>query len=315
MNLRQQLIKAICHREMDVISDFLDEDVLHFGCYKRDIIERIRGFLFNLQENKTNDIMVARVWKCRNVLTNEALCCTSKHLNPVRFEIGKNFFIWDIKPNKNGLFSMDICKSYNEKEVFFASEIFIPEDIVAGFQPDENYLQMKSELQKVLKPFNQGEIIFWFPEDLAAWVDNHQDFLDSIQDYSKFDFFGEFAFYFDQLEELDFAMHKIDDLMQANAEFESIKPDDKCGFNRFLSKWCWFTNYIFLQSFNYENIDKGYFTFRDFFPNLRFYVRGQEEYFKFLEYLNHAKFSYEDCDEILNYNDEKDSNDLDSIPF
>ncbi|MBK8516546.1 MAG: hypothetical protein IPL55_09780 [Saprospiraceae bacterium] len=174
---------------------------------------------------------------------------------------------------------------------------------------------MKSELQNILKSFNQGEIIFWFPEDLAAWVDNHQNFLDSIQDYSKFDLFGEFAFYFDQLEELNFAMHKIDDLIQANAEFESIKPDDKCGINRFLSKWCWFTNYITHQSFNYENIDKGYFTFSDFFPNLRFYVRGQEEYFKFLEYLYHAKFAYEDCDEILHDNDEKDTNDLDSIPF
>ncbi|MFZ1562560.1 MAG: hypothetical protein WAT37_21645, partial [Saprospiraceae bacterium] len=118
------------------------------------------------------------------------------------------------------------------------------------------------------------------------------------------------------LEELDCAMHSTSFFKEVNTIFSAIQSEDACGFKRFFTHYGQITNYINQHSFNFGNIDKGYFTFRYFFPNLRFYYNGQEEYFTFLANIEYArKFSGEECDEILNDNDEKDSNDLNSIPF
>lgn len=310
---RQILINAICNKEIATITDFLDGDSLHFGCQKSVFLKRLKLY-FKYFPGNTEDVpLTAKLILCNFEYQQS---CIMYHQYPVMFQSTYAFFVWDIAPTKAGKFKVDPCNSCQEGVDRYKYDLIIPEDLLFSFHPSQAYLSMKEEMEDVLKIFFDKPIIFWFPEDLSDWVDKHQDFLDRIQNFSHYDYFSEPSFYCAHLEELDQAMHSTSYLKEANAIFTSIKPEDRCGFKRFFSKYLGFTNYIFYTSFDYTHVDKGYFTFRDFFPNLRFYYKGQEEYFTFLANIKYAfKFSGEECDDITIDRYETDITDCDESPF
>jgi hypothetical protein len=310
---RKILIRAICNKDIETIIDFLDGDLLHFGCNKSVFLERLKLFFKYFPGSSEVKKLRAKLITCNFEYQHS---CILHHQYPVRFQSARAFFVWDIAPTTSGKYRIDPCTSFQEGENIYRYDVTIPDDLLVLFHPNDAYVSLKEEMQEVLKRFFEEQIMFWFPEDLSDWVDMHQDFLERIQNFSQYDYFSEPSFYCAQLEELDCAMHSTSFFKEVNTIFSAIQSEDACGFKRFFTHYGQITNYINQHSFNFGNIDKGYFTFRYFFPNLRFYYNGQEEYFTFLANIEYArKFSGEECDEILNDNDEKDSNDLNSIPF
>ena len=84
----------------------------------------------------------------------------------------------------------------------------------------------------------------------------------------------------------------------ANQEFDQCNIDDEWEIYE------WVENYR-LQDYtgtsscelNLDHVNEGYFTFKDFLPNLRFAVYGHSEFLKFLQ---NKDFAYDVTEEIRN---------------
>jgi len=299
-NPRQSLIQAIASLDINAVEKYMDDDVAHFQGEKRIAIGHLADFFkWFLEENESSIIQVKEI-KCNSCIHEDGT--EVFHMNVVSFCSYSGGFAFDIEPTKNGLFKLDYCCFFDLTEDqsnrgFSRFSMSIPYDQMISFKPDSIYLRLLEEKENMLMEIDNGQIVFWFLDDFCAWLEKYNWAKANMNEngigMSAFDKLRHILFRMDFLYE---ALKNEDQLKLANEEFDKLNHSDVWEIYE------WEENYR-LQDYactsscelNLDHVNEGYFTFKDFLPNLRFAVYGHTE---FLKYLKNKDFAYDVTEEI-----------------
>jgi len=300
-NPSQTLIQAIAALDIDAVEKFMDDEALHFQA-KKDIAVKYLKEYFEWVATEKED----NQFKIRNASCTE--CCLEdghkiEHKNVVIYMLPNGYMPIDLKPTQSGKFQMDYChsseiKSSEPEECKSRFVFWIPLDLLENFKPDEMYLKLVNEKENILAEIDNGEIVFWFLEDIKAWTKkNHW----AITEFDKI-----LSMDYDALSQLKHILFRMGFLyngliseqkfLNANQEFDQCNIDDVWEVNEWIENYR-FQDFTCTSSFelNLDHVNEGYFTFKDFLPNLRFAVYGHSEFLKFLQ---NKDFAYEVTEEI-----------------
>lgn len=300
-NPHQALIQAISNLDIDAVEKYMDDDVTHFQAKKDISVKYLKEYFeWVATEKEDNQFMI------RNASCTE--CCHEdghkiEHKNVVHYMLPTGYMPIDLKPTQSGKFQIDYCysseiKSIEPVEGKSRFGFWIPLDLLENFKPDELYLKLVNEKENILSEIDNGEIVFWFLEDIKAWTKKNQW---AINEFDKI-----LSMEYDALSQLKHILFRMGFLYNgliseqkfliANQEFDQCNIDDEWEIYE------WVENYR-LQDFtctsscelNLDHVNEGYFTFKDFLPNLRFAVYGHTE---FLKYLQNKDFAFDVTEEI-----------------
>lgn len=298
---RQKLIQAISNLDIDTVVKFMDDEAFHFQA-KKDIAVKYLKEYFEWVATEKGD----HQFKIRNASCTE--CCYEdghkiEHKNVFNFIVPKGYMSLDLKPTPGGKFQLDYCQS---SEIISSEPeqrpsrfgFWIPFDLLENFKPDALYLKLVHEKEKILAEIDNGEIVFWFLEDFKAWMKKYH--------WAITEFGNTLSMDYDALCQLKHILFRMGFLyhgliseqkfLQANQEF------DQCNMDDVWEVYEWMENYR-PQDFtctsscelNLDHVHKGYFTFKDYLPNLRFAVYGHSAFLKFLQ---NKDFAYDFTEEI-----------------
>ncbi len=299
-NPRQTLIQAIASFDIDAVEKFMDDEVAHFQGEKSVVIRHLGDFFkWVSKENRVNNIQ-ARETKCKFCLREDGTEVFHKHV--VLFYSSTLGFAFDIEPTKDGLFKLDYCMPSDLTEEqrssdFDLCEMRIPYDQMISFKPDSIYLKLLEEKEKMLMEIDNGQIVFWFFDDFCAWLEKYNWAKTTMNENGL----GMFAF--DKLIHILFRMDFLyealkneDQLKLANEKFDKLNHSDVWEIYDWIENYR-MQDYTFTSSceLNLDTVNEGYFTFKDFLPNLRFAVYGHSAFLKFLQ---NNDFAYDVTEEI-----------------
>jgi hypothetical protein len=288
-NIQLGFINAICNIDFSKIRNFLDDDVLHCGATKDMFMDELIVMLAGLCEMHDGEMFYHNKWECKYGIDSNCKC-DKKHDDPVRFQIGSGCFIWNLKETTNGKFTIERCDSVSEDEFLVPFGISIPEDLLANFEPDDDYLLYEQEVKRTLFPLEKGDILFWTLDDLEAWLINNQQVIKLSNEYKSYSVFWNAWEFFENCLSLSLGMNNEDLFRKANNEFSKLNK------NNAFANWLFVREYIryditklSLTTLALNNLNEGYFTFSYFHKNLRFSCQGQEQFFTFLKNFDLAK--------------------------
>lgn len=144
---------------------------------------------------------------------------------------------------------------------------------------------------------DNGQIVFWFFDDFCAWLEKYNWAKTTMNENGL----GMFAF--DKLIHILFRMDFLyealkneDQLKLANEKFDKLNHSDVWEIYDWIENYR-MQDYTFTSSceLNLDTVNEGYFTFKDFLPNLRFAVYGHSAFLKFLQ---NNDFAYDVTEEI-----------------
>ena len=296
-NHRQSLIQAIADLDIEAVEKFMDDDVAHFQGEKSIVIGHLADFFNWMSDEKGESTIEDREIKCSLCYHDDGTKVTHKHV--VSFCFSNGGFAFDIEPTKNGLFKLDICEipEYQSNKDFSNFTMRIYSDQVISFKPDSRYFRLLEEKEKMLADIDNEQIVFWFLDDFCAWLKKYNWPRTNIKENG----FGMFAFnkLFQILSIMDSlypALNNEDKLKLANEKLDKLNHSDVWKIYEWIEKYR-FEEYSFSSScdLNLNHVNEGYFTLKDFLPNLRFSVNGHSEFFKFIK---NCEFAYGVTEEI-----------------
>jgi len=301
VNPHQSLIQAICNRDIATIEKFMDNEALHFQTEK-DVAVKYLGEFFE---------MIASFYGEQSITSSKTSCTTctdfygniiAHHDHVVKFRISNSVFALDITPTCEDQFKLDYCEYFyesdEEKDLNLGRVgIHIPYDLMNGFKPDSIYLKLKAEKEKMLAEIDNGSIVFWFVEDLTAWLIKNE--------WAKIGMFnqGPVMHAFSKMIDILYMMEYLNDGLIAENEckianglFDKLNHGDLWEIYEWLEKHRRL-DYVSISpsELNLEYVHEGYLTFKDFLPNLRFSVYGHTE---FLKCIHNMDLAYKVTEEI-----------------
>jgi hypothetical protein len=297
-NPRQSLIQAIASFDIDAVEKFMDKDTLHFQGEKNVALTYLKDFFVWMANEKGEtpiEVLDSSCDTCYDEDDKEVI-----HDHVLLFRLANGAFAFDLEPTKNGLYKLDYCESYDNGEtknelLYSHFMIKIPYDLLPNFKPDALYLRLLTEKEKMLAEIDNGHVVFWFIEDLAKWLKRH------AWPIRKFDNFGYGSFAFTtligivrRLGYLHDSLIAENECMKANDEYDKLNHDDIWEVYEWYKKY---KNQEFASTYpdllNLDHLNEGYFTFKEFLPNLRFSVYGHTELLKFIQNLDKAYYKTE----------------------
>jgi hypothetical protein len=299
-NPRQALIKAISDLDIDAVEKFMDDEVAHFQGEKSVVIKHLGDFFKWVSESIDHDILGVKEIICESCLHEDGTEVFHKHV--VSFCSSSGGFAFDIEPTKNGLFKLDYCNFFDLTEDqtnsdFRRFSMRIPYDQLISFKPDSIYLRLLEEKENMLMEVDNGQIVFWFLDDFSGWFEKYKWAKTTMNEN------GHGMFAFDNLIHILFRMDFLyealkneDQLKLASEKFDKLNHSDVWEIYEWIENYR-MEDYTCTSSceLNLDYVNEGYFTFRDFLPNLRFAVFGHSEFLKFLQ---NKDFAYGVTEEI-----------------
>lgn len=295
---RRALIHAISNLNIETVEKFMDKKALHFQSKKNVAVTYLKEFFVWMAKEKgetTIEVVNTKCDTCYDEDDNEVI-----HDHVVLFQLANGAFAFDIEPTKNGLYKLDYCGSYDKGEkqnemMYSHFMIRIPYDLLPNFKPDPLYIRLQTEKEKMLSEIDNGHVVFWFVEDLTIWLKKH------AWSISKFDNYGYGSFAFTTLinivRRLGFLRDSLiadKECIKANEEYDQLNHDDIWEVYEWHKKY---KNQEFASTYpdllNLDRLNEGYFTFKEFLPNLRFSVYGHTELLKYIQNLDKAYYKTE----------------------
>ena len=303
----KNIIQAICNLDYQAVVEFLDDDALHYGATKELFVPYLKQYFKLMPIYMDCSHFEAEVMICGGCkivrdynelwdpdINYPTIACG----HVILFRSPDGHFTFDIKPTHNGKFCLNSCTFNNGY-----CDIYIPEDLLDGREPGEVYNRLLAEKPKILAEIDNGEIVFWFFEDIDAFKKKYDWFFNHINEYTNnyfqfFEFEG-FAYYLNSLHTF-LPSQRI--YQAANEAYSELNKSDIWA----IYEW-YYTHqdkkyeYYGPNIFDLSHIDQGYFTIKDFFPNLRFSYSGQQDFFTFITNMDEAYLIAEEiiCEELF----------------
>ena len=300
-NPRQDLIQAIATLDIDAVEKFMDGDVAHFQGEKSIVVKYLDDFFKWMSDEKGDSTIEVKEIKCNSCIHEDGTKVTHKHV--VSFCFSNGGFAFDIEPTKNGLFKLDSCSlfdltEYQSNKAFNDYLMRISFDQMISFKPDSIYLRLLEEKENMLMEIDNGQIVFWFLDDFCAWLEKYNWARTSMNENGTgiLSAFNTLWHILCLMDCLYIALNNEDKLKLANEKFDKLNHSDVWEIYEWIENYR-MEDYAFSNSsaLNFEPLKEGYFTLKDFLPNLRFSVYGHSEFIKFLK---NSEFAYDVTEEI-----------------
>ncbi len=281
------IIQAICALDSQMVVKLLDDDALHFGATKDIFVPYFKCFFDWLSTTINSSAIEAQAVLCHG-------CEEVNHDGVVIFYTSDGYFAFDIQPTSEGKFSLNQCNSYEcpitIDENIGAKAFMIPYDLLANFKPDTLYLQLLSEKENMLSDIDNGNIVFWFMEDVETFLKKNTWAITKLENNGfntlAFDTFKSFL---DSLKNLNSGLRFEDYYRHANLAYNLVNQCDDWDIYEWYHKQKGHSGtWLYPSLFDLTNIHFGYFTFSDYYPNLRFSVYGHQEFLKFINNVEEA---------------------------
>lgn len=296
------IIQAICALDIDAIEKWMDDDVLHFEAKKNVALKYLKEFLEWISKEKGESVIKIKKIKCNTCYHDGDIEVIHEHA--ILFELPAGRFAFDIKPTVNGLYSLDQCspsqdENIHDQSLLMIYAFLIPYDLLHAFKPDNKYLDLLTEKEILLSEIDNGKVIYWFIEDFSAWIDKHDGAIKALNELRPH------SFVLGPLQEILAKMNYLYDGLKAEKICQAANEEyDKLNHADIWEEYEWMHryqrrqySYIDPSELNLTHVEDGYFTFKDFLPNLRFSIYGHQAFLKFIHNLSMV---YNRTEEIRN---------------